>query len=283
MATIGIYDSGIGGLTTAKILLDRFSGNDIYYLADNAHHPFGNTDLGRLKEIVKDGIKRVRSHSDIAVLACNTASSITDDKNVIRLLPPIDDYSDSASETLIMATSRTLKTLHCYDSSKNTSEAASATALSHDSDFEISSALSYSDGSSRTMLSNLSELPVKNNFQVADTPELATLIEIQASLGCVRGSLTMDELLPYLFDRIGKFSGVKQVILGCSHYLYCKSQISQILGSVSFADGNDRLCKELSALLLPSAKHEAKITFDFTSQNEEKKYKRILSLYKQNR
>ena len=38
MAVIGIYDSGIGGLTSAKIILERFGGNDVYYLADNLNH-----------------------------------------------------------------------------------------------------------------------------------------------------------------------------------------------------------------------------------------------------
>lgn len=231
MATIGVYDSGIGGLTTAKIILDRFAGNDLYYLADSIHHPFGNTDEATLREIVKSGIKHVRANSDMVVLACNTASSVTDDEDVIKLLPPICDYQNEASETLVMATSRTLKTLR-----------------------------------------------FGSDFKIADTSELATLIETQASLQSVKNSLNMDELIPYLTQRLSPFKGVKRVILGCSHYLYCKKQIAEILGDVIFADGNERLCEELSLYVSHHPERAAKITFDFTSQNEGKKYNRILKL-----
>lgn len=231
MATIGVYDSGIGGLTTAKVILNKFAGNDLYYLSDNAHHPFGNTDEDKLKEIVRAGIRRVRAHSDVVVLACNTASSITDDNDVIRLLPPLKENEEDANDTLVMATARTLHKLDC----------------------------------SRT-------------FKVANTPELATLIEIQASLSGTRHSLSMDELIPYLTERLHQFIGVEQVILGCSHYLFCKRQICEILGNVMFADGNENLCKELSKHVTHQPLYAAKITFDFTSQREDKKYKEILHL-----
>ena len=231
MVTIGIYDSGIGGLTTAKVILNKFAGNDLYYLSDNAHHPFGNTDEQTLKKVVADGIKRVRAHSDVVVLACNTASSITDDSDVIKLLPPIKENESDAQDTLVMATARTLN-----------------------------------------------KLSVSSEFKVANTPELATLIEIQASLGSARNSINMDELIPYLTERLYQFIGVEQVILGCSHYLYCKRQICEILGNVMFADGNENLCRELSKHASHNPLYAAKITFDFTSQREDKKYKQILHL-----
>lgn len=231
MATIGVYDSGVGGLTTAKIILDKFAGNDLYYLADNCHHPFGNTDEDTLKEVVRNGIKHLRAHSDVVVLACNTASTITDDKDVIKLLPPLDDYKNDESETLLMATARTISSLH-----------------------------------------------VTSGFKVASICELATLVEIQTSLQSVKNNLDMSELAPYLENRIGMFKGVKNVILGCSHYLYIKKQISDILGNVNFADGNGRLCKELSKYVKHDPEKAAKITFDFTSTDESKKYGRILRI-----
>ena len=230
MTTIGIYDSGIGGLTTAKIILERFGGNDLYYLADNLNHPFGNTNEDRLKETVRNGIKHVRAHSDIVVLACNTASSVTDDSDVIKLLPPIDEFEHDAENTLVMATKRTL-----------------------------------------SMQKDLSA------FKVANTSELATLIEIHASLGCRRGTIDMSELLPYFEERLSPFNGVKNVILGCSHYLFCKQQICDILGEVNFFDGNERLCKELEKQVETRPDMPSKITFDFTAHNDEKKYKKILS------
>lgn len=236
MATIGIYDSGIGGLTTAKVVLDRFVGNDIYYLADNRNHPFGNTDEDKLKEIVANGIKKVRAHADIVVLACNTASSVTDDKDVIKLLPPVDKCADIAEDTLIMATARTLSKLKDID-----------------------------------------------NFKVADTSELATMVEIHASLNSVKGHLNMDELLPYFEERIARFKGIKNVILGCSHYLYCKEQISSVLGEINYFDGNENLCEQLQQNITAYTDKPSKIAFDFTLQNDEKKYRKILQILINNR
>ncbi len=231
MATIGVYDSGIGGLTTAKIILDKFAGNDLYYLADNYHHPFGNTDEGTLKQVVANGVKHLRAHSDVVVLACNTASSITDDKDVIKLLPPLDEFRNDEKSTLVMATARTISTLH-----------------------------------------------PASGFNIADVRELATLVEIQAGLQCVKNSLDMSELIPYLQSRIAEYKGVKNVILGCSHYLYAKKQLIEILGDVKFADGNAKLCQELSKHVSHNPEKAAKITFDFTLTDESKKYGRILRL-----
>ena len=231
MAVIGIYDSGIGGLTSAKIILERFGGNDVYYLADNLNHPFVTKDEDALKDIVFEGIKRVRAHSDTVVIACNTASSITEDNDVIKLLPPIEQNAQDADSTLLMATVRTLGKI------QNT-----------------------------------------GGCKVADTAELATLIEVQAGLNYLKNSLDMSELLPYLAPRLHKFKGVKKVILGCSHYLFCKPQITKCLGNVEFCDGNERLCASLAERVQSRPDMPAKITFDFTALNEGKKYNAILKM-----
>lgn len=231
MAVIGVYDSGIGGLTSVKMILNEFIGNDVYYYADNLHHPFGNTDEEKLKAIVADGIKHVRAHSDIVVLACNTASSITDDDSVLKLLPPLEKYADDAENTLIMATARTL-----------------------------------------------SKLNLTAGYKTADTKELATLIEIQASLNYLKNSLDMSELIPYAAVKLHPFKGVKRVMLGCSHYLYFKPQIQKILGDVEFVDGNESLYEELKKCIVPNNSKPSKITFDFSALNESKKYDKILKI-----
>ncbi len=231
MAVIGVYDSGIGGLTTVKRILNEFIGNDIYYYSDNLHHPFGNTDEDKLKVVIENGIKHVRAHSDTVVLACNTASSVTDDTDVIKLLPPIKEYAPDAQNTLILATARTL-----------------------------------------------SKLNAPPDFKVADTKELATLIEIQASLNYLKGSLDMSELLPYIAMRLHTFKGVKRVILGCSHYLFCKEQITKILGDVEFCDGNDDLCEALKSNVYARPLEASRITYDFSALNEQKKYDKILKI-----
>jgi len=225
MATIGIYDSGIGGLTTVKKILDKFCGNEIFYFSDNLHHPFGNTPPSKLKEVVEGGIRFLRERSDIIVLACNTASSITDEKDVVKLLPPLCDFEDEAESTLVMATAGTLLALK----------------------------------------------PEK--FKTADTPELATLVEETAAAN----GIDMTALGGYLSEKIAQFKGVKNVILGCSHYAYCEKEIGKILGSVNFADGNDKLCAELAKKITPLPR-ASKITFAFSAGDEKEKYSSLLRL-----
>ncbi len=229
MATIGVYDSGIGGLTTLKILLEKFGGNDFFYLADNASHPFGTKTEKELEKVVASGIQKLKNHSDVVVIACNTASTIHKENDAIKLLPKMPSASGAnADNTLLLATDFTAK---------------------HQKLFNL----------------------------VADTNELASLVEVQAAIGCKRGDLNMSATLPYLAERLFKFKGVENVVLGCSHYPYLKKEISKILGDVRFFDGNDALLKSLEKQV-KKEKKSSEITFAFTGGNEEKKYRKILQL-----
>lgn len=230
MATIGVYDSGIGGLTTLKILLEKFQGNDFFYLADNAQHPFGTKSEKELDAIVTAGIAKLKNHSDFAVLACNTASTVCEETDVYKLLPILPTTNNIlADDYLLLATRFTVE---------NT------------------------------------KIPYT---KVADTSELATLVEVQASINSKRGNLDMSAILPYLANRLFKFKGVKNVVLGCSHYPYCKKEITKILGDVRYFDGNDTLIKQLEKQVSPQ-NAQSEIRFEFTGGNEEKKYRKILSI-----
>ena len=75
-APIGIFDSGFGGLTVARAVVDQLPGEDIVYLGDTARAPYGPRPiaevrryaLGCLDTLVDMGVKAL-------VIACNTASS----------------------------------------------------------------------------------------------------------------------------------------------------------------------------------------------------------------
>lgn len=225
MSVIGVYDSGIGGLTTLCRLLKEFSGNDFYYYADNASHPFGSKENKRLLEIVNNAVNKMKNHSDFVVLACNTASSIYPLDDVFKLLPPTNEFSQE--NTLLMATPNTLNSIKWT--------------------------------------------------KCASTSTLASQIEVQASISTLKNNLDMSALYTYLRVRLFKFKGVENVILGCSHYPYCKKEISKILGDINFVDGNKQLIKNLKTYCKPMDK-TSKISFDFSGQNEEDKYRKILSL-----
>lgn len=233
MTTIGIYDSGIGGLTTAKEILNLFCGNDVYYFADNKNMPYGQKSNENLKGIIYSNIKKLKCHCDICVVACNTASTLYDENDVIKLLPPIQNkllYIND-EKPLLLATPRTI----CF-------------------------------------------MQNSDKFQIADTAELAQLIEIQANLKKYDiNKIDMSVLQTYIKIQLKKFSGVKNVVLGCSHYPYCKPQISNVLGNVEYFDGNNDVIKQLAEYTSSIPNRPSKIEFAFSGQSERKKYQNILS------
>ncbi len=75
--SIGVFDSGIGGLTIHRALVDRFPQADFIYLADQAHAPYGPRPGEEIVDLTRAGCERLfEAGVDLVVLACNTASAI---------------------------------------------------------------------------------------------------------------------------------------------------------------------------------------------------------------
>jgi glutamate racemase len=76
-APIGIFDSGVGGLTVARAVLDQLPAETIVYVGDTAHSPYGPrriADVRRLALDVMDAL--VTDHGvKLLVIACNSASA----------------------------------------------------------------------------------------------------------------------------------------------------------------------------------------------------------------
>jgi glutamate racemase len=75
-APVGVFDSGVGGLTVARAILDQLPHEQVRYLADTAHLPYGPKPIAQVRayalecldRLVDDGVK-------ILVIACNSASA----------------------------------------------------------------------------------------------------------------------------------------------------------------------------------------------------------------
>ncbi|MGN6413009.1 glutamate racemase [Flexivirga sp.] len=75
-APIGIFDSGYGGLTVARAVLDQLPHESIAYLGDTAHAPYGPRPIGEVRALALDCLDRLVDHGVKAlVIACNTASA----------------------------------------------------------------------------------------------------------------------------------------------------------------------------------------------------------------
>ncbi|MGN6445497.1 glutamate racemase [Amnibacterium sp.] len=75
-APIGVFDSGVGGLTVARAIIDQLPNESVLYVGDTAHSPYGPKPLAEVRayalavmdDLVAQGVK-------LLVIACNTASA----------------------------------------------------------------------------------------------------------------------------------------------------------------------------------------------------------------
>ena len=75
-APIGIFDSGVGGLTVARAVLDQLPHEAVRYLGDTARTPYGPRPIAQVREYSLEMLDSlVRSGVKALVIACNSASS----------------------------------------------------------------------------------------------------------------------------------------------------------------------------------------------------------------
>ena len=76
MSKIGIFDSGIGGLTILKEIQKKCKEEDYYYYADGIHNPYGEKSEKELNKIVDNIVEYLlKKDVKIIVIACNTATT----------------------------------------------------------------------------------------------------------------------------------------------------------------------------------------------------------------
>lgn len=76
MIKIGVFDSGIGGLSVAKAIEHELPQAQVLYLNDTEHLPYGTKTLAQIKEYSWPKIKQLAdSKCDCIVIACNTLST----------------------------------------------------------------------------------------------------------------------------------------------------------------------------------------------------------------
>lgn len=75
-APIGIFDSGVGGLTVARAVRDQLPNESIVYVGDTAHSPYGPKPIAQVREYALDALDSLVDQGvKLLVIACNTASS----------------------------------------------------------------------------------------------------------------------------------------------------------------------------------------------------------------
>ena len=132
---IGVFDSGIGGLTVVQSIVETMPNENIIYFGDTAHVPYGTRSKEQIIEYVLSDVKFLsRFNIKAIVIACNTADSAARDKieekySSIPVYGVVAPASKKAAELSknkkigVIATNATVnsgaykKTIHSFDPS----------------------------------------------------------------------------------------------------------------------------------------------------------------------
>lgn len=112
-APIGVFDSGLGGLTVLKEIVNRLPDHDFIYLGDNARAPYGPRDFDTVYQYTLEAVKWLFDKGcPLVILACNTASakalrniqqkdlsSIDPTKRVLGVIRPTTEVIGDYTET----------------------------------------------------------------------------------------------------------------------------------------------------------------------------------------
>ena len=217
---IGIFDSGIGGLTVARAIHDLLPEESILYFGDTAHLPYGekspeliqrySTRIAR--HLVKSGCKAI-------VVACNSASS-----NALQAI-----ISEVGPNILVID----MVTPVVKYVTQNCAQACQVGLI----------------GTRATVASGLYHLCFKELSSSVEliskaTPLLASAIEE----GFFNDSISQAVLDAYFSDET--FHNIDSIILGCTHYPLIKSEVKNFLPSrVSVIDSPSIVAEALKSVL----------------------------------
>lgn len=202
---VGIFDSGVGGLTVLKECFSLFPAAEYYYLGDNERAPYGNRSREEIRSFVREAMKTFAGLGvDAAVLACNTATAVCIEEMrrefslpIVGTEPAVRLAARECRSALVLATVQTAESVRL-----------------------------------RTLLRACPSC----DFTVVPCPSLAGEIELALHGG---GEVGNSVHFPPIEGK--KFDGV---VLGCTHYVFLKQKIATFYGCKTY-DGNRGVAEEL--------------------------------------
>jgi glutamate racemase len=122
IVVIGVFDSGIGGLSVLYKLSKKFTNTTFIYLGDNANAPYGNRGIFDLKTLFCKNVHELLKYSpDFIVVACNTLSCnvLFELKKIFKtpiygVFPPIEREIICGRKTLLLCTPQTANAYKRY-------------------------------------------------------------------------------------------------------------------------------------------------------------------------
>ncbi len=103
---IGMFDSGFGGLTVARALIDLLPGEDLVYIGDTGRYPYGPRAADEVRRFAEELARSlVDQHgAKVVIVACNTAAAAGLEELRATMPVPILDVITPGAEALVRAT-----------------------------------------------------------------------------------------------------------------------------------------------------------------------------------
>ena len=192
---IGIFDSGVGGLTVAHAIKQILPGESLIYFGDTAHLPYGDKSAESIRSYSQRITEFLLEHdSKVIVIACNSASASAfdslkekfgDKAILIDVIDPVVDYLSTRKFNKIGVI-----------------------------------------GTKRTISSGTYELKIKENSPATQVISMATpLLVPMIEEGFIFDDISNAIIRTYLSNE--SLGGIQALILGCTHYPIIKNQISK--------------------------------------------------------
>lgn len=215
-APIGIFDSGYGGLTVARAVLDQLPHESIAYFGDTARAPYGPRPIAESREFALECLDRLVDHGVKAlVIACNTASAAV-------LHDARERYDVPVVEVIRPAVRRAAR------ATRNHRVGVISTRGTHQSG-------AYVDAFAAAPHLEVTSVPC---------PRFVELVESGVTSGPEVIDVARDYLAP-LVDR-----DVDTLVLGCTHYPLLTGAISYVMGDgVTLVSSADETAKDLYRVL----------------------------------
>ena len=100
---IGMFDSGFGGLTVARALIDLLPAEDLVYIGDTGRYPYGSKPLDEVRGYARELAWSLVKDYDVkaVVVACNTATAAGLDDLRAELPVPVLDVVEPGARALV--------------------------------------------------------------------------------------------------------------------------------------------------------------------------------------
>jgi glutamate racemase len=214
---IGVFDSGLGGLTVLHALSDLLPDEDFLYVGDTARYPYGDKTPEQLRDFATEIARFLcDAGAKLLVVACNSATAAALDH--LRELLPVPVIGVVAPGLRAAATtSRTHRTLVIGTRVTATSRVYERTA---------------------------EHLQLDLDLRVVACPEFVHLVEEGRTEGSEAERVVTERLAPLLTAR------VDSLVLGCTHFPLLARTISKVVGRhVTLVSSADETAFEVRDLL----------------------------------